>query len=101
MGERERKAAVTRFLKENGFADGVDGKKRSFLKTTYPLHCAAKAGNTRILEMLLQEGADASQKNSSGKTAAQVAEKSNRNNSHVGAIRVLAAATCRGSAGGA
>mmetsp|Transcript_23263 Transcript_23263/g.58752 ORF Transcript_23263/g.58752 Transcript_23263/m.58752 type:complete len:241 (+) Transcript_23263:80-802(+) len=101
--ERERKAAVAIFLKENGFTDGVGGKKRSFLKVsaTYPLHCAAKAGNVRMLEMLLQEGADVSQKNSSGKTAAQVAEKANRNNSHAAAISVLAGATCRGSAGGA
>mmetsp|Transcript_45044 Transcript_45044/g.113298 ORF Transcript_45044/g.113298 Transcript_45044/m.113298 type:complete len:239 (-) Transcript_45044:162-878(-) len=99
--ERDRKAAVANFLRENEFSNGVGGKKRSFLKTTYPLHCAAKAGNARMLEMLLQEGADVLQKNSSGKTAAQVAEKANRNNSHAGAIRVLSGAACRGSAGGA
>jgi len=98
---RARKSAVAAFLKEHGFKGGVSDAKKSMMSTTYPLHTAAKAGNARMVEMLLKEGASVAQKNSSGKTAAQVAEKSNKNGSHAAALRALTAGpSAAGRAGG-
>mmetsp|Transcript_278 Transcript_278/g.547 ORF Transcript_278/g.547 Transcript_278/m.547 type:complete len:124 (-) Transcript_278:270-641(-) len=84
------KAAVERFLEEHGFT-GVNEARRSLLKTTYPLHSAAKHGDHRMILLLLEEGADALQKNSSGKTAEKVAEQRNRGGSHDAVLRALRA----------
>jgi len=88
---RARSARVVEFLKAQGFA-GVNAGKRKMLRTTYPLHRAAELGDEKMVEALLAEGADASQKNSSGKTAAQVAGGKNKKGSHSGALRVLGGA---------
>lgn len=84
----ERKLAVAAFLKEHGFGS-VSAGKRGMLKTTYPLHVAAKKGYPHVVGMLLDEGADPAQKNSSGKTAAQVAQEEDKQGSHAGVLRVL------------
>merc|ERR1719230_1296844 len=78
----QNKALVQAFLKEKGFK-AVDAPKRSLLRTTYALHCAAECGNERLVELLLQEGADPNQKNSAGKTAAEVAQKKSKKGSHI------------------
>lgn len=88
--ERDRKAAVAAFLKEHGFAK-VGTKKRSLLKTTYPLHVAAQKGYSHVVAMLLDEGADPRKRNSSGKTAQEVAEECNRHGSHAAVLCVLGA----------
>jgi ankyrin repeat protein len=62
------------------------------LRTTYPLHRAAELGDEKMVESLLAEGADPAQKNSSGKTAVQVANGKNKKGSHSGAMRVLGGA---------
>jgi len=99
---RKRKAAVAAFLRENGYTNGASGPKKCMTKTKYPLHTAAKRGGAIMVLMLLQEGADASQKDSAGKTAAQVAQRANRNNSHAQVLGALAAASAgRRAAGGA
>jgi len=99
---RQRKAEVAAFLKQNGYTSGVAGPKRCMTKTKYPLHTAAKQGSAAMVVMLLQEGADAAQVDSSGKTAALIAQKEDRNNSHVQVLRALAAAPAlRRAAGGA
>mmetsp|Transcript_74997 Transcript_74997/g.217692 ORF Transcript_74997/g.217692 Transcript_74997/m.217692 type:complete len:241 (+) Transcript_74997:58-780(+) len=94
--ERARKASVAAFLRGKGFTAGAGGPKKSLMGTTYPLHEAAKAGNVELVRMLLKEGAAPSQKNSSGKTAAQVAEKSNKRGSHSAVLSALAG--CEGDA---
>jgi len=94
----ERREAVAAFLKSRGFS-GVMEPKKGFMKSTYPLHEAARAGNTRMVEMLLREGAVASQKNSSGRTAAQEAEKQNKGGSHAPVLLALVAG-CTARAGG-
>mmetsp|Transcript_68699 Transcript_68699/g.201102 ORF Transcript_68699/g.201102 Transcript_68699/m.201102 type:complete len:237 (+) Transcript_68699:47-757(+) len=74
--ERERwlrKTAVTAFLKEHGFAS-VTSSKKGMMKATFPLHVAAEAGNSKMVDMLIKEGADPEERNSQGKTAAQVAQ---------------------------
>mmetsp|Transcript_46479 Transcript_46479/g.99525 ORF Transcript_46479/g.99525 Transcript_46479/m.99525 type:complete len:257 (-) Transcript_46479:372-1142(-) len=90
--ERRRKTAVAAFLLANGFTGGASGPKKGFINTTYPLHRAAKRGNANIVKYLLQEGANPSQKNSAGRTPAQVARKHDRNGSHAAVLRVLAKA---------
>jgi len=98
-----RKTEVAAFLQKNGFTNGVAGPKKCMTKTKYPLHTAAKRGGAFMVEMLLQEGADATQKDSTGRTAAQVAQKENRNNSHAQVLQALAAVAPAGrrAAGGA
>jgi len=98
-----RKTEVAAFLQKNGFTNGVAGPKKCMTKTKYPLHTAAKRGGAFMVEMLLQEGADATQKDSMGRTAAQVAQKENRNNSHAQVLQALAAVAPAGrrAAGGA
>eukprot|EP00930_Biecheleria_cincta_P093696 TRINITY_DN8419_c0_g1_i1.p1 TRINITY_DN8419_c0_g1~~TRINITY_DN8419_c0_g1_i1.p1 ORF type:complete len:201 (+),score=80.19 TRINITY_DN8419_c0_g1_i1:234-836(+) len=84
--QEERKKLVHDFLKRHGFGS-ISSSKRSLMSSTYPLHKAAELGDTMMVYLLLQEGADRRQKNSSGRTAAQVAEKRNKAGSH---SRVLA-----------
>merc|ERR1712187_865083 len=83
-----RTKAIAGFLKEHSFSS-AGGPKRSMMKTTYPLHCAAKEGNWQMVEMLLKEGVNPAQKNSSGKTAAQVAQKKYKGGSHTNVLRLL------------
>merc|ERR1711870_184091 len=86
--QEDRKKAVAAFLKEHGFVS-EGAPKRSMMSTTYPLHCAAKEGNWRMVEMLLKEGVNPAQKNSSGKTAAQVAQIKDKKGSHASVLRLL------------
>jgi len=99
LEERERwvrKTGIMAFLKENGFA-GVNIPKKFMTKMSFPLHAAAEAGNARMIEMLLKEGADPNQRNSAGKTAAHVAQARDNHD----AARVLAAAARAPAIGGA
>mmetsp|Transcript_15117 Transcript_15117/g.44125 ORF Transcript_15117/g.44125 Transcript_15117/m.44125 type:complete len:221 (-) Transcript_15117:87-749(-) len=103
LQERERwvrKTAVSAFLKENGFS-AVNAPKRSLLRTTFALHAAAEAGNARMVEMLLREGADLGQLNSSGSTALQAAREVDDKDSHARVLRVLTSATRAHARGGA
>lgn len=83
-----RKATVVAFLQERGF-DGVGSPKYSLMSTTYPLHTAAEEGNARVLAMLLREGANPAQLDSSSRTAAQVAQEKNRSGSHNRVLQIL------------
>lgn len=97
-----RKAAVQAFLKEHGYA-GPAAPKRTLMKTTYPLHEAAKLGDAKMVTMLLEEGASQTQKNSRGKTALQRAQQADRKGSHAQVIQLLGgkAQAQAGKAGGA
>eukprot|EP00441_Pelagodinium_beii_P032358 CAMPEP_0197641482 /NCGR_PEP_ID=MMETSP1338-20131121/15439_1 /TAXON_ID=43686 ORGANISM="Pelagodinium beii, Strain RCC1491" /NCGR_SAMPLE_ID=MMETSP1338 /ASSEMBLY_ACC=CAM_ASM_000754 /LENGTH=211 /DNA_ID=CAMNT_0043214477 /DNA_START=76 /DNA_END=711 /DNA_ORIENTATION=+ len=97
---RERAQLVLAFLKQHGFT-GVSSAKHSLMSTTYPLHKAAELGNAKLVAMLLKEGALPEQKNSSGKTAAEVAEKKNKDGSHLEVISILKVLPSRSSMGGA
>eukprot|EP00931_Biecheleriopsis_adriatica_P041998 TRINITY_DN2393_c0_g1_i1.p1 TRINITY_DN2393_c0_g1~~TRINITY_DN2393_c0_g1_i1.p1 ORF type:complete len:259 (+),score=109.18 TRINITY_DN2393_c0_g1_i1:69-779(+) len=97
-----RKEAVAAFLRTHGFS-GVSKAKSSMMgmSKTYPLHKAAELGDAEIISMLLAEGAEAGQKNSSGKTAAQVAEKKDKSGSHGKVLSLLRGASTSGTVGGA
>jgi hypothetical protein len=95
-----RKATVAAFLKQHGFSD-VSAPRRKFLKTKYPIHKAAKEGDSSLVEMLLLEGADPKQKDSRGKTAAQVAHAKDSKGSHSSVIALLGGSQRQPTAGGA
>mmetsp|Transcript_69103 Transcript_69103/g.191360 ORF Transcript_69103/g.191360 Transcript_69103/m.191360 type:complete len:211 (-) Transcript_69103:280-912(-) len=97
---KARRASVAGFLREKGFKNGAGGAKKSLMSTTYPLHVAAKEGDARIVALLLSEGANAAQRNSTGKTAAQIAEKSNKGGSHAAVLAALATPSAAARAGG-
>merc|ERR1719240_1061041 len=103
---QEREKAVARFLNQHGFI-GINSAKRSLLgRKSYPLHKAAELGNARLVSMLLREGAVPSMLNSSGRTAAAVAQYHDRKGSHAKVVAVLtapsaAASPYRPSVGGA
>eukprot|EP00930_Biecheleria_cincta_P023531 TRINITY_DN16990_c0_g1_i1.p1 TRINITY_DN16990_c0_g1~~TRINITY_DN16990_c0_g1_i1.p1 ORF type:complete len:227 (+),score=79.11 TRINITY_DN16990_c0_g1_i1:103-783(+) len=85
---QERKTAVTAFFKKFGFT-GVNNPKKSLMSSTYPLHKAAEIADDKLVATLLLEGANLAQKNSSGKTAAQVAENLNKKGSHANVLEAL------------
>merc|ERR1712039_100866 len=89
--EQERKILVTTFLKEHGYSS-VGAPKRTMLKTKYPIHTAAKTGDSKIVAALLEEGANPAQKNSAGQTAAQVAQQKNKKGSHANVLCALGGA---------
>jgi len=101
--ERERQEALDAFCQQHGFAD-VSAPRRSkgvfSATTTYPLHRAAELNDARVVGLLLKAGVDAGQKNSAGKTAAQVAQKKDQRGSHQ-EVRRLLAGGARPQAGGA
>jgi len=88
--KRRRKEAVDAFLKANKFK-GVGIPKKSMLSTTYALHCAVEKVDVHMVEDLIKEGADAQQKNSNGRTPAQLAQKKNKNGSHTVILQILEA----------
>lgn len=77
--EREAKAEAERkvgeFLASRGFKGGVNSKKSSMLKCSYPLHVAVKEQDAEMVKLLISAGADKSLKNSSGNTPTQKADK--------------------------
>lgn len=91
--EDARKEALSRFYLQNGFTDKNDPRRGGCAickaSETYPLHVAAEQRNATIVEMLLKDGANATLKNSSGKTALQVAQKMNKAGSHDAVVRIL------------
>lgn len=85
---RLRKEAVAEFLDENGFS-GVRTAKRTMIKTTFPLQLAAELGDNELVLLLLEEGADPLQRDSKGKTAAQCAQRKDKNGSHAAVLHTL------------
>lgn len=82
------RAKAEAWLKKKGFGDAC-AKKKSMFSSTYPLHVAVKENDAEMIRCLLAAGADASLKNSSGQTAAQLADKSNKKGSHSACLDVL------------
>lgn len=78
--EMQKLEAIRAFLKQHGFpADegvlGVNAKRRRFMRSMLPLHVAVANQDAKMVELLLWAGADASQKNSAGKTPLELAQR--------------------------
>lgn len=91
--ERLKKQAAVRekveaWLKKNGFA-GVAEKKKGLFSSSYPLHAAVKSNDAEMVSMLVSMRADPQAKNSSGQTALQLAQKSDKNGSYSDVMRAL------------
>lgn len=71
---KERRQAVDAFLSQNGFKD-ISSRRRRLMKITYALHVAIKKDDLRMAFFLMQEGADPTQKDSAGLTAAQLLQR--------------------------
>jgi len=79
--ERAAQEQLNQWCKANGFAD-MSFKKKSFLSgARFPLHEAVAKKNEEMVGLLIRFGADTSAKNSSGKTALELAQKMNKNGS--------------------
>jgi len=90
-----RKDALELYCKRHGFA-GINEPRKSGCVVwragaTYAIHTAAEQGDSRIMGMLLKEGACLTVRDSSGLTAAQIATKFNRRGSHDAVLRLLRA----------
>mmetsp|Transcript_11058 Transcript_11058/g.32666 ORF Transcript_11058/g.32666 Transcript_11058/m.32666 type:complete len:213 (-) Transcript_11058:89-727(-) len=86
--ERKRREEVRAFLEKEKFA-GVSEPRKGWFSTTFALHRAAELNNAAMCEMLVEEGADPEQQNSSKRTAYQVAFRANRKDSHAQVMKVL------------
>merc|ERR1712107_789935 len=71
------KTKLEAFLKEHGYS-GPNAKRTKMFKTKYPLHTAVKVNDPDMVRILLAAGADAGAKSSAGQTAAQLAQKSDK-----------------------
>merc|ERR1711897_90380 len=85
-----RKEAVQKFMADCKFK-GVNAPKKTLMKTTYPLHEAAKRNDAVMVQMLIEEGAQLEQTNSRKQTALQRAQQEDKKGSHKQVIEVLSA----------
>jgi len=104
LQEREkqlRQEILKSFCQRHGFANVTEPRRSGCAvfgsSFTYPLHQAAELADARIVEMLLREGASPMVKNGSKQTAAQVAQKMNKNGSHDGVLQALKTAATGGA----
>eukprot|EP00419_Tripos_fusus_P086290 CAMPEP_0172844348 /NCGR_PEP_ID=MMETSP1075-20121228/32151_1 /TAXON_ID=2916 /ORGANISM="Ceratium fusus, Strain PA161109" /LENGTH=234 /DNA_ID=CAMNT_0013688775 /DNA_START=70 /DNA_END=774 /DNA_ORIENTATION=+ len=100
---QERQEAVKFFCRRYGFSGATQPRKSGctvFGSVTYPLHQAAELADARIVEMLLKEGASPTMKNGSKQTAAQAAQKMNKDGSHERVLQALKTAATGGAATG-
>merc|ERR1712038_919164 len=79
--QREAQQRADTFLRDNGFK-GVNDKRKKMVSSCYPLHAAVEKNNADIVKSLLRCGADPKQKNSSGQTPQEFAQKCNKKGSH-------------------
>eukprot|EP00928_Gymnodinium_smaydae_P025900 TRINITY_DN204_c0_g1_i1.p1 TRINITY_DN204_c0_g1~~TRINITY_DN204_c0_g1_i1.p1 ORF type:complete len:250 (-),score=95.03 TRINITY_DN204_c0_g1_i1:192-872(-) len=76
------------FLKQHGYKDAKTKRTKMF-KSKYPLHSAVKLNDARIVKLLLEQGADATAKNSAGQTPATVAHNLQKDGSHTQVLALL------------
>lgn len=81
---------LDRWLEANDFPrGGVNARKRSLMKTTYPLHVAVSQADVKMVELLLQHRADPATRNSAGQTPVDLAGKLEEGASRGGLLRAL------------
>merc|ERR1712232_1346390 len=82
------KAKLEAFLKEHGYT-GANARRTKMFKSKYPLHTAVKKNDPDLVRILLAAGADPAAKNSSGLTAAQLAQKTDKKGSRASLLLTL------------
>merc|ERR1712048_1408281 len=70
----DKKKQIDDFLKQHGYASVNDKRKSKFGRYKYPLHTAVKH-SPEIVPLLLDRGAESSNKNSAGQTPYEYAKK--------------------------
>jgi len=70
----DKKKQIDTFLKQHGYASVNDKRKSKFGRYKYPLHTAVKH-SPEIVRLLLDSGAESSNKNSAGQTPYEYAKK--------------------------
>mmetsp|Transcript_5769 Transcript_5769/g.13301 ORF Transcript_5769/g.13301 Transcript_5769/m.13301 type:complete len:191 (-) Transcript_5769:7-579(-) len=98
MQKLECQARLREFLRSHDFSNDLDEPRKAasgclglFAKRDRdrPIHVAARLGENEMVRLLLKAGADPTVKNSSGKTALDVAKAVNQRGSHQLVIEVL------------
>jgi hypothetical protein len=88
LAEKANSDKVAAFLKEHAFT-GVNAKKTKMFRSKYPLHAAVETCDADMVRLLVSSGADPALKNSSGKTPIQLAQSSNKKDSHTRVLQAL------------
>jgi len=90
IAKQEARKVVDTFLKKRGFKSLAAPRKAFCGPAVYPLFLAVEDGDVELVKaMLLCDPSISSQKNASGKTARQAAERSNSGGSHTGVLAAL------------
>lgn len=87
--QREAQEKVNTFLRVRGFK-GIALPQKKCFSTRYALHAAAEENSAELVRALLACGADKRARNSSGKTALEVAQRLNKKGSHSAVVAALA-----------
>lgn len=95
--EAAAREVLDEWLRQEHFS-GVNGRRRSLLKSKWPLHTAVKRRDLRMVKLLLRFDADPDNTDSNGLTPKQVAERSNKDGSHGDIIRALSRPAAYGGA---
>lgn len=90
LEQQEADAKVSCFLKSNGFR-GIKEARHRRLNRSFPLHVAVQKNDPEMVQLLLLGGADPAQKDSSGKTPQQLAQRFNIGDSHGKVLAMLGA----------
>lgn len=97
--EDAAKQRLDDWLRSAKFA-GVNDKRKSMMKAKFPLHSAVKRKDLETIQLLLRFGADPTNKDSSGLTPKDLAEKM-KDKSMDAIVQALSGPVVRGCAGGA
>lgn len=98
--EQAAKRRLEDWLKQEKFT-GVNDKRKTMMKSKFPLHSAVKRKDTETIQLLLRFGADPASKDSNGLTPKELAEKNNKDGSMDAIVQALAKVSFKGCAGGA
>jgi len=78
--DKENRGRLDAWLQQEKFVD-VNHKRKSLIKSKYPLHAAVKKQDADMVQLLLRYNADPTLKDSNSQTPKQLAEKSNKDGS--------------------
>lgn len=89
QAEKKDAAMILEFLLANGFRTPISKASFSLLGFWYPLHCAVKANDARMVNLLLRAGADPTRSDWLGRSALRYAMALNRRGSRGAVVAAL------------